>query len=296
MGAMSVATTEQADVSYRDLDRWSSAEIVAEIAAVQRRAIEAVALAGDALAEAADGLAERMRAGGRMVYAGAGSSGLLAQMDALEMPGTFGIALDRVPVLLAGGAAALYDIPSGAEDDAEAGRAAVDALDLGPGDGLVALSASGRTPYALGALRRANERQAFTVGIACNADTPLLAEAVSRVLLATPPEVVAGSTRMGAGTAQKCALNALSTLVGIRLGHVYAGLMVNMRPDNAKLRRRAIGLVAQAAEVEEDRAARALNEAGDIKTAILLCAGRGGLAEARARLDRSGGDVRRALG
>jgi N-acetylmuramic acid 6-phosphate etherase len=293
---MSVATTEQADVSYRDLDLWSSAEIVAAIAAVQRRAIDAVALAGDALALAADGLAERMRGGGRMVYAGAGSSGLLAQMDALEMPGTFGIGRDRVPVLLAGGEAALSDIPSGAEDDAEAGRAAVDALRLGPQDGLVALAASGRTPYALAALRRARELKAFTVGIACNPDTPLLLEADRPVLLATPPEVIAGSTRMGAGTAQKCALNALSTLIGIRLGHAYAGLMVNMQPDNAKLKRRAVGLVAQAADVPEEAAAQALSEAGDIKTAILLCAGGVGLVEARARLDRSGGDLRRALG
>ena len=293
---MSVATTERADVSYRDIDLWPTADVVAAIAAVQRRAIEAVAEAGASLAAAADGLADRMRAGGRMVYAGAGSSGLLAQMDALEMPGTYGIALERVPVLLAGGAAALSDIPSGAEDDEAAGHAAVDRLGLGSSDSLIGLSASGRTPYVLAALRRARSLGALTIGIACNADTPLLAASDHPVLLATPPEVIAGSTRMGAGSAQKCALNILSTLVGVRLGHAYAGLMVNMQPDNAKLKRRAIGLVAQAAGVEEGEAARALAEAGDIKTAILLCAGGGGLAEARARLDRAGGDLRRALG
>jgi N-acetylmuramic acid 6-phosphate etherase len=292
---MAVATTEQADASYRDLDLWSTPDIVSAIVAVQRQAIEAVATAAPALARAADALAERMRAGGRLAYVGAGSSGLLAQMDALELPGTYGIPLDRAPVLIAGGAEALRDIPSGAEDDAEAGAGAAAALSLTPADALVSLSASGRTPFVVAAQQQARERGALTIGIACNADTPLLLEADHPILLATPPEVVAGSTRMGAGTAQKCALNTLSTLVGIRLGHVYAGLMVNMQPDNEKLRRRAVGVVARAAGASEDEAARALSSAGDIKTAILLCSGVDGLAEARARLRRHGGDLRRAL-
>ncbi len=287
--------TEQADTRYRDIDLWSTAEIVAAITEVQRLAIDAVAAAGPALARAADAVTAVMTAGGRMAYAGAGSSGLLAQMDALEMPGTYGVELGRVPVLLAGGLAALSDIPSEAEDDEDAAMRAVDGLALGSNDALVALSASGSTPYPLAALRFARTRGAATVGIACNPDTPLLNEADYSVYLATPPEVVAGSTRMGAGTAQKCALNALSTLIGIRLGHAYGGLMVNMQPDNAKLRKRAVGIVAKAARVEAAQAAHALDRAGGIKPAVLLCAGAADARQAREALDRSGGDLRAAL-
>ena len=166
---------------------------------------------------------------------------------------------------------------------------------LGMGDALVALSASGSTPYPLAASRAARAHDAITVGIACNAGTPLLTEAQYPVHLATPPEVVAGSTRMGAGTAQKCALNTLSTLIGIRLGHAFSGLMVNMRPENFKLRGRAIGNVAKAAGVDETRAAQALDEAGSIKVAVLLCAGVGSPEQARQTLEQSGGDLRAAL-
>lgn len=292
---MAAPTTEHADPRYRQVDSWTSRAVVEAIVAVQREALDSVAVAAPLLGAAADALAAQVRQGGRMAYAGAGSSGFLAQLDALELPGTYGIALESVPVLLAGGDAALLDLPSGVEDDAEAGAAGVDRLDLGPNDGLVALSASGRTPFALGALRRARQRGALTVGIACNTTTPLLEEADHAICLATPPEVIAGSTRMGAGTAQKCALNALSTLLGIRLGHGYAGLMVNMRPDNAKLRQRAVAIVAEAAGVDAGEAAAALARAGDIKSAVLLCAGTGDVAVARDRLRRSGGDLRVAL-
>ncbi len=292
---MATPTTEQADPRYRAIDTWTSGAVVEAIVGVQRDALEGVARAAESLGSAADALAARLRGGGRMAYAGAGSSGLLAQLDALELPGTYGIALGSVPVLLAGGDAALLEIPPGVEDDAEAGAAGVDRLALGRGDALVALSASGRTPYALGALRQARRRGALTVAIACNGSTPLLEEADHSICLVTPAEVIAGSTRMAAGTAQKCALNALSTLLGIRLGHGYAGLMVNMRPDNAKLRRRAVAIVAEAAHVDTGRAAAALARVGDIKCAVLLCAGIEDVEAARDRLRRSGGDLRVAL-
>jgi N-acetylmuramic acid 6-phosphate etherase len=231
-----------------------------------------------------------------MAYAGAGSSGMIAQMDALELPGTYGIPADRFPVLLAGGPEALLALPSEAEDDRAAAEAAVDACGIGPADGFIAIAASGRTPFTVAALRRAKARGAVTIGIACVPDSPLLEGSDHAILMETPPEVVAGSTRMGAGTAQKCALNILSTGVAVRLGHAYAGLMVNMSPDNAKLKARAVAIVAQAAGAEPEQARAALDEADwSIKTAVVLSVAGIDAAEARVRLARQDGNIRAAL-
>jgi N-acetylmuramic acid 6-phosphate etherase len=293
---MSQPGTEQASERYRGLDTWSGGAILDAIAQAQRAAIDAVAAAVPSLALAGEAAAAKLRAGGRLIYVGAGSSGLLAQVDALELPGTYGIAASQVPVLLAGGPAALLEIPSEAEDDAPAAVAAVDELRACAADVLVAISASGRTPYAVAALTHARARGALTIGVANNPATPLLAAADHPVLLATPPEVIAGSTRMNAGTAQKCALNMLSTLIGIRLGHGYDGLMVNVRAENEKLRGRAAGIVARAAGVNEATAMRAMEACGDdVKPAIVLSAGAANVADARARLTRSGGDLRACL-
>ena len=293
---MTLATTERSDDLYGSLDLWPTGDLVAAILSVQQQALRALEPARPALAAAIEALAGVMRAGGRMAYAGAGTSGLVAHMDALELPGTFGVGRDRVPVILAGGAEALRTMAGGAEDDAGAAEAAVDALGLGAGDGLVAVAASGSTPFTLAALRRAKARGAVTVGIACVAGAPLLGQSHHPILIETPSEVVAGSTRMGAGTAQKCALNILSTGVATRLGHAYAGLMVNMSADNSKLRRRAAGIVARAAGIDLDEAERALAEAGgSIKVAVTQCVAGVGPDEARARLARSGGDIRAAL-
>lgn len=293
---MSLASTERFDERYDDLDLSATADIVANILATQQDALGALRPALSALAGAIEVLAGMLRAGGRMAYAGAGSSGLIAQLDALELPGTFGIEPDRVPVILAGGPDGLASIPSGAEDNLAAAEAAVDALALGPCDALVAVAASGSTPFTVAALARARQRGAVTVGLACVAASPLLAACDHPILIATPPEVIAGSTRMAAGTAQKCALNILSTGVAVRLGHAYRGLMVNMRPDNAKLRVRAAGIVAQAAGVDRARAERALMNADwSIKTAIVVCLARVEASAARARLEAGGGDIRAAL-
>jgi N-acetylmuramic acid 6-phosphate etherase len=293
---MSQPGTEQASERYRGLDTWPAGAILDAIAQAQRTAIDAVAAAVPALAAAGEAAAAKLRAGGRLIYAGAGSSGLLAQVDALELPGTYGVAASQVPVLLAGGPAALLEIPSEAEDDAAAAEAAVDDVGAGPVDVLVAISASGRTAYAVAALTRARLRGALAIGIANNPATPLLAAADHPILLATPPEVIAGSTRMNAGTAQKCALNMLSTLIGIRLGHGYDGMMVNLRAENAKLRGRAAGIVARAAGVDQAAATQAIDScAGDVKPAIVLCAGAADAADARARLTRAGGDLRACL-
>lgn len=293
---MSGPRTEEASDLYRDIDTLSGVDVLSLIAATQREAIDAVANAVPELAGAAEAIASGMRRGGRLVYAGAGSSGLLAQVDALELPGTYGIDPEQIVVLLAGGREAMFDIPSKAEDDGDMAAQEVAALGLASADCLVGISASGSTPYVVSALHCARHAGALTVGIASNPNTPLLQNADHPVLLATPPEVIAGSTRMNAGTAQKCALNMLSTLIAIRLGHTFRGLMVNMRADNEKLRRRAVAVVAGAADVDAAAAREALNRAhGSVKPAILLAAGAKSLEEAEAFLKSRGGDVRDAL-
>ncbi len=293
---MALATTEKADGRYRGLDLWPTDDVVSAVISVQQEALKAVATSGPAFSPAIEVLAGKLKAGGRMAYVGAGSSGMIAQMDALEMPGTFGIGSEKVPVILAGGPAALLSLAGSTEDDSDAGAAAVDELGLGPADALIAITASGSTPFTLAALRRAKARGVATVAIACAAGAPVLTECDYPILIETPPEVVAGSTRMGAGTAQKCALNILSTGVAIRLGHAFAGLMVNMKPDNAKLRHRAAAIVAEAADVSLAAAEEAL-EAADwsVKTAVMICLGRLDAEEARVQLARSGGDIRAAL-
>ena len=293
---MAQTNTETPDRRFETLDRWPAAAIVEGAVGVQVEALRAITPATEALAAAIEAMAAALAGGGRMVYCGAGSSGLIAQLDAIELPGTFGIPLDRVPVILAGGAAALQEIPSGAEDDRAAAIAAVDLLGVGAGDGFVAIAASGGTPFTVAGLEHARARGAVTVGIACVAGAPLLRAADHPVLIETPSEILAGSTRMGAGTAQKCALNILSTGVAVRLGHAYAGLMVNMRPENLKLRGRAIAIVAKAADVDQAKAEAALRASDwSIKTAIVACAAKLDAAGARARLERTGGHIRAAL-
>ena len=293
-----MTTTEIADTDYRDLDRWQSDRILAAIVDAQTRAVAGVIDMVPVLAVAGERAADRLRRGGRLFYAGAGSSGLLAQVDALELPGTYGIPEAQVSVLLAGGDDALRSIPSGAEDDAQAGEDAVNLANIGPGDVLVAVAASGRTPFTHAALLAARAAGALTIGIANNAGTPLLRHCDYPIFLDTPPEVVAGSTRMNAGTAQKCALNMLSTLIGIRLGHVYDGLMVNLRVENAKLHRRAVGIVARICGVTAAEATATLAATGaDIKSAILLQSHVARTAEeARALITHQSGDLRAALG
>jgi len=291
------ATTEAATDRYRGLDLWSGDRILGAIVDAQAEAIAAVRRAVPDLTAAAEAIAGSLLSGGRMIYAGAGSSGLIAHLDALELPGTYGIDKARVPVLLAGGEAALRAIPSEAEDDSAAGADDVARLNVGPGDALVAIAASGRTPYTVACLTAARSCGCLTVSIACNADTPLLTGADIAVLLATPPEVVAGSTRMNAGTAQKCALNMLSTLVGIRLGGVYDGLMVNVETGNAKLRARAVGIVAKACEIGVTEAQTLVERTdADVKAAIVLAKmNTDDVAAARAVLAAHGRNLRAAL-
>ena len=286
--------TETVDPRYVDFDEWPMEQRLRTLVEANERAVEAVAKALPELTRAADGIAARLVDGGRLAYAGAGTSGRLSLQDAAELPPTFDF--ERTVVLLAGGSEAGTSSLEGAEDETVSARAGVDDAGLGEGDALVGLAASGRTPYTVAAVQRARERGAFTVGIANNAGTPLLAAAEVGVLLDTGPEVVAGSTRMVAGTAQKIALNALSTAPMVELGRLHGNLMVAMRPSNAKLRRRAAEIVAVSVGVELEVAERGLEAcADDMRCAIVhLLTGLDPDASS-ALLSRHGGRTKSAL-
>jgi N-acetylmuramic acid 6-phosphate etherase len=293
---MAQTRTEALHRNAEGLDTRSPQEILSSLAEGQIEAAQAVRAAVPAIAEAALLVAGSLKAGGRLVYAAAGSSGLMALADALELPGTYGIERERILILIAGGEEALRDLAGAPEDDAGAAADAVAQAGVGAGDCVISLSASGSTPYALGALDEAKRRGAATIAIANNRGAPLLERADAAILLETPPEVIAGSTRMGAGTAQKIALNMLSTLAAVHLGHVHDGYMVNLFADNAKLRGRAARIVAAVAGIAPDEAERRLEESGGaVKTAILLAAGAKDAGAARTMLERSGQKLRPAL-
>jgi N-acetylmuramic acid 6-phosphate etherase len=293
---MTEPQTEQRHEASVGLDQRPSAEVLAILARGQVAAAQAVEAAIPAIATAANLAADTIRSGGRLIYAAAGSSGFMAMADALEIPGTFGIDRDQVVVLLAGGLESLGSFRGGPEDDADAAREAVTALGPTGRDCLIALTASGTTPYPIAAAQTAQAAGARTVGIANNAGAALFSHVDVAICLATPPEVIAGATRMGAGTAQKIALNMLSTQMAIALGHVHDGLMVNVVADNDKLRTRARGIVATIAGVEDDVAAAALaTTKGAVKPAILIAAGAPDLAAAEALLGAHAGVLRPAL-
>jgi N-acetylmuramic acid 6-phosphate etherase len=293
---MAERRTEAHHRNAEGLDMQAPEAILSSLAAGQVEAAGAVHAAIPQIAAAASLIAGRLKAGGRLVYAAAGSSGLMALADALELPGTFGIARDRILVLLAGGDAALKDLAGAPEDDVDGAKAAMAQAGVGAGDCLIALSASGSTPYAVAALQEAGRRGAATIAIANNRAAPLLEKADVGILLETPPEVIAGSTRMGAGTAQKIALNMLSTLAAIHLGHVHDGYMVNLIADNSKLRDRAARIVAAVAGRDPQEAAALLEASGGaVKTAILLAAGAADAEVAKKLLDGAGQKLRPAL-
>ncbi|MFG2815617.1 N-acetylmuramic acid 6-phosphate etherase [Streptomyces sp. NPDC048410] len=248
------------------------------------------------IAAAVDAVAVRMGRGGRLVYAGAGTAGRLGVLDASECPPTFNTAPGQVVGLIAGGPGALVNSVEGAEDSAELARADLDALKLTPDDSVVGVSASGRTPYAVGAVEHARAAGALTVGLSCNADSALAAAAEHGIEVVVGPELLTGSTRLKAGTAQKLVLNMLSTITMIRLGKTYGNLMVDVRASNAKLRARSRRIVAQATGAEDAEIERALTEAdGEVKTAILvILAGLDGPTATRL-LEQSEGRLRTAL-
>lgn len=239
-------------------------------------------------------MARTISDGGALHYVAAGSSGLMAASDAQELGGTFSIPPTQIRIHMAGGLPTGVEMPGTTEDETtglETDLASLDAKDT-----VIAVSASGTTPYTLAALKIAQSAGATVIGVANNAGSELLEKADVPVLLQTPPEVISGSTRMGAGTAQKIALNMLSTLMAIKLGHVHDGMMVNLTADNSKLRIRARGIVARVANVDADTAEGALAQTeGRVKPAVLLAAGARDAKEAVALLDETGGHLRPAL-
>ena len=293
---MSTTQTEMTHASARGLDTRPAEEALAILATAQAEAARIVQEAVPQIAAAAKLAAECVTGGGRLVYAAAGSSGLMALADALEIPGTYGLPRHRVKVLLAGGPAALTEMEGGPEDDADAARAAIAEAGVGPGDCVIALTASGYTPYPMAAAEAARAAGARSIGISNNRGAALFDKVDVAICLPTPPEVIAGSTRMGAGTAQKIALNMLSTMMAVHLGHVHDGFMVNVIADNAKLRGRARRIVMAVCGVPEDIAAAALERAGGaVKIAILLAAGAEDVGSAERLLAESRGHLRPAL-
>lgn len=267
-------STERVDPLYEEIDRWPTGRAVSALLDGQSRAVEAVARVEEDIAAAADAAAVRLGQSGRIAYAGAGTSGRIGVQDGVELTPTFGWPEARLSFLLAGGPDAMMRAVEGAEDDEGAGHAAVREAGLDGSDVLIGIAASGRTPFTVGVVREARARGALTIAIANNTDSALLRAGEYAILLDTGAEAIAGSTRMGAGTAQKAALNALSTAIMLRMGLVYRGLMVNMRVSNAKLRERAERMIARLASVDGQEAIRSLDRAdGDIRLAILIALG-----------------------
>jgi N-acetylmuramic acid 6-phosphate etherase len=294
--SLSALVTEQDNPASRDIDRKSALEIVQIINAEDTRVAAAVKQELPQIARAIEAIAARLHGGGRLIYMGAGTSGRLGALDASECPPTFNVPPELVIGWVAGGPAALSQANEDLEDSAEAGRDDAARLQVGAADALVAITASGRTPYALGAANYAREQGALTIGLACNRPTPL--EAIVEIMIApiVGPEVITGSTRMKAGTAQKMVLNMLSTGTMILLGKTYGNLMVDVQATNYKLQQRALRIVQLATGLERSAAEELLAQAnGEVKTAI-VCA-RSGLdpQSARRRLAEHGFILRATL-
>ena len=286
--------TEQPIDATRGIDTWGNVDVLAALVAGQERAIAATRGAIPQIASAAAVLAERLSAGGRLAYAGAGTSIRIAVQDGSELPATFGMAEDKIIYLIAGGKAVIFDTMADAEDDVKAGQR--DAAQLLPTDTLIAVAASGRTPYTLAAAQAAKAKGATIISVVNNSGTVLGALGDIEIVLETGAEVIAGSTRMGAGTAQKAALNLLSTLTLIRLGAVHDGMMVNVQAGNLKLRHRAAEIVAKISGANLEQATHALNDTNaQVKPAILLCAGAQNFASAQKLLESTKGNLRLAL-
>ena len=287
--------TEQINPCYVELDSWSAAEMIAAMYEGQLAAAAAVRDALAAIAAAVDDAVPALQRGGRIVYAGAGTSGRIGVQDGAELSPTYNWPADRLVFALAGGLDALVRSAEQAEDNEAAGAQAMKDAKIGADDVVIGIAASGTTPFTIGALRAAGSAGAVTIAVANNPGAPLLEAARHRILVDTGSEVVAGSTRMNAGTAQKIVLNLFSTAVMVKMGRVYRGLMVDMRARNAKLLRRAGAIVSEILQCPANDAARYLEQAdGDVKTAVLLGMGMK-RNEATQLLQRHGGNLRSAI-
>ncbi len=288
--------TESRNPATEAIDSLPTLELVRLINNEDARVPAAVSVELASIAAAVDAIAARMRLGGRLVYLGAGTSGRLGVLDAAECPPTFNISRDTVVALIAGGERAITHSSEGAEDDPEAGARDVAGMSVGERDSLVGIAASGRTPYVLGGMAEAGRRGALVVSLACNRPSPMEQLADIGIAPLVGPEVITGSTRLKAGSAQKMVLNMLSTGVMIRLGKTFGNLMVNVQPTNSKLRARARRMVELACGLGPAEAAWALEASGgQVQVAIVSVLAGATPEEARHRLDAAGGVVRDAL-
>jgi N-acetylmuramic acid 6-phosphate etherase len=263
--------TEQADPRYAQLDQASVAELARLMNEADGSVPVAIAAAMDAIVPAIEAITERLHRGGRLRYVGAGTAGRIGVLDASECPPTFGTPPDLVRGIIAGGPDAILAAQEGAEDDPEAGARAMRDDGIGEDDAVVGVAASGRTPFVIGALREARARGALTVALSCNVDAPISREAELAIEIPVGPEVLAGSTRLKAGTAQKLVLNMISTVAMVRLGKTWGNLMVDLRATNEKLRERAIRIVQQVTGASREAAVDALRAADwEVKPAVLV--------------------------
>lgn len=263
--------TEHISPRFVDLDSWSTSDMIQAMYDGQLVACAAVKQALPEINAAVDDAVLALKRGGRLVYVGAGTSGRIAIQDGAELRPTYDWPSDRVVFVMAGGLQAVLQSIEGAEDSEANGAEAVARAEVNQNDVVIAVAASGTTPFTIGALRAATQRQALSIAVANNPGAPLFESARHRILIETGTEVLAGSTRMQAGTAQKIALNLFSTAVMVKLGRVYQGLMVSMRASNAKLLRRAEIIVSRIVECDENDAAKFIQRAeGDVKIAVLL--------------------------
>jgi N-acetylmuramic acid 6-phosphate etherase len=293
---LSTLTTEAYRPDLAEIDRLSTLEIARIMNREDAAVPTAVAAQLPVIAAAIDGAAERMARGGRLIYLGAGTAGRLGVLDASECPPTFNTDPHEVIGLIAGGPDAMATAVEGAEDSKELAAGDLDRLGVGPDDVVVGISASGRTPYAVGAVEHARRLGALTIGVSCNTGSPLGTAAEHGIEVVVGPELVTGSTRLKAGTAQKLVLNMISTISMIRLGKTYGNLMVDVRASNEKLRARSRRIVALATGAADDVVERALTEnGGEVKNAILTVLGEVDAATAARLLDASHGHLRAAL-
>ncbi len=290
-------TTEQRSARARGLDLLSTREVLRVINREDARVAAAVACELPRIARAVDAIVRRLRRGGRLIYVGAGTSGRLAALDAAECPPTFGVAPGTVQAVVAGGRRALTRAAEGAEDSAARGARDLAAKKTGAHDVVVGLTASGSTPYVLGALAYARRHGAATVGVTSNRRSPLERVAAITIAPQVGAEVIAGSTRMKAGTAQKLVLNMLSTAAMVRLGRVYDNWMIGVALTNRKLRQRGLRILEEASGASVAEAQRTLRQAGhDLRTALVMLKTGASAAEARRRLKQARDNLRKALG
>jgi N-acetylmuramic acid 6-phosphate etherase len=288
--------TETPHAQHANLDEYATAQLVAAFVDDQHNAVAAVQRANSAIATAVDAAVPRIRAGGRLIYAGAGTSGRLGLLDSVELYPTFSWPPERAVALLAGGVEAIYKAIEGAEDSREQGAADIVNAKVGVNDVVIVLAASGATPYALGAIEAARTAGALTIGIANNPDAPVTKTAECGITIDTGSEIISGSTRLKAGTAQKITLNTISSAIMVKLYKVYGNLMVDVKPTNAKLIRRTVRLTMLATGCDEAKATQTLIACEyHVKVAVVAIKKQISIDAARSRLNLAHGSIRAAL-